>query len=170
MAEPHDVLNALDPVQAARALRTACGSERWVARMLRRRPFASTAALLESAVREWQACSPEDWLEALSQHPQIGEDPAELERRYATSAALSKQEQAGVQGASAATLRALRDGNRAYRQRFGFIFIICASGKSASEMLEALTRRMSHDPATELALAAAEQAKITRLRLEGLAT
>lgn len=169
MPEPHEVLNALDARAAEEALRKACGAQRWVQRMLALRPFASTEALLESARREWDTASPGDWLEAFAQHPQIGEDLGELERRYAPTAALSAREQAGVQGSSASTLLALRDANRAYRERFGFIFIICATGKTASQILEALTRRLQHERAAELSIAAAEQAEITHLRLKGLA-
>jgi 2-oxo-4-hydroxy-4-carboxy-5-ureidoimidazoline decarboxylase len=170
VAEPHAVLNAQGDREAGEALRRACGSERWVQDMLALRPFASTPALLEAAERTWRALGVEDHLEAFRHHPQIGEDMAELARRFASTADLSAAEQAGVHSAGDSTLLALRDANRAYRQRFGFIFIICATGKSAAEMLAALQARLPHDRATELATAAGEQARITRLRLERLDT
>jgi 2-oxo-4-hydroxy-4-carboxy-5-ureidoimidazoline decarboxylase len=168
MAEAHTVLNGLDEAAAAAALRRACGAERWVERMLARRPFVSTADLFASADAEWRASSPEDYREAFGHHPQIGEDLGELRRRFQSAAILSSMEQAGVAVADEATLHELRDSNAAYRERFGFIFIICATGKSAAEMLDALRRRLDNDPSTELAIAADEHAKITRLRLQGL--
>lgn len=169
MAEAHAVLNALDTEAAARALRRACGAERWVQRMLARRPFASSGDLYASADAEWRASTREDYLEAFAHHPRIGEDLAALRRRFQDTARLSLREQAGVAEADEATLLALRGANAAYRERFGYIFIICATGKTAAEMLDALRARLDNDPDTELSIAAAEHAKITRLRLEGLA-
>jgi 2-oxo-4-hydroxy-4-carboxy-5-ureidoimidazoline decarboxylase len=166
--EAHGVLNALEREAAAEALRRACGAERWVQRMLARRPFASSEALYASADDEWRACTRADFLEAFGHHPQIGENLEALRRRFQSTARLSQNEQAGVEGADEATLLALRDGNAAYRERFGFIFIICATGKTAAEMLAALRARLDNDPDIELSIAAAEQAKITRLRLAGV--
>jgi 2-oxo-4-hydroxy-4-carboxy-5-ureidoimidazoline decarboxylase len=177
MAEPsvlpdtaHAVLNALEHEAAAEALRRACGAERWVQRMLARRPFASSEALYASADDEWRAATRADHLEAFGHHPQIGENLDALRRRFQSTASLSQHEQAGVEGADEATLLALRDANAAYRERFGFIFIICATGKTAAEMLAALRVRLDNDRDTELSIAAAEHAKITRLRLAGLAS
>lgn len=168
MAEPHVVLNGLDPDAAATALRRACGATAWVQRMLARRPFASTEELLELADAEWKAASPEECLEAFSHHPRIGEDIGALRERFRNTAALSLREQAGVADADEHTLLALRTANARYRERFGYIFIICASGKTAREMLDALERRLTNDPKTELLTAAREQGKILRLRLERL--
>jgi 2-oxo-4-hydroxy-4-carboxy-5-ureidoimidazoline decarboxylase len=165
---PHEFLNALDRSGAAEALHRCCGAERWVTAMLAARPYASTAHLQELAERCWQALGAEDILEAFTHHPQIGEDLAALRLRFARTEALSLREQAGVLGAQEATLHALRDGNRAYRERFGYIFIVCATGKSAEQMLGLLHQRLPHPPEQELAIAAAEQAKITRLRLAQL--
>jgi 2-oxo-4-hydroxy-4-carboxy-5-ureidoimidazoline decarboxylase len=166
--DAHIVLNALEPAAAAEALRRACGAERWVQRMLARRPFASSEALYASADDEWRASTRADYLEAFGHHPQIGENLEALRRRFQSTASLSQREQAGVESADEATLRALRDANAAYRERFGFIFIICAAGKTAAEMLATLRARLHNDPDTELSIAAAEHAKITRLRLAGL--
>lgn len=168
--QPHEVLNALEPAAAAEALRRACGAEGWVQRMLARRPFASSEALYASADQEWRGSARADQLEAFAHHPQIGESLEALRRRFQSTASLSQREQAGVARADEATLRALRDANAAYRERFGFIFIICATGKTAEEMLAALRSRLDNEPDAELSIAAAEQGKITRLRLEGLAS
>ena len=168
MTEPHQHLNALDERAAAEALRRCCGAERWVQAMVSSRPFASQAELEQRAEQCWQALGAEDYLEAFTHHPQIGEDLAALRQRFASTEALSTREQAGVAGAGEATLSALRDGNRAYHERFGYIFIVCATGKSAAQMLSLLRQRLSNPPEQELAIAAAEQAKITRLRLAQL--
>jgi 2-oxo-4-hydroxy-4-carboxy-5-ureidoimidazoline decarboxylase len=168
MAEPHLLLNQARVNDAAAALRRCCGSERWVQAMLAARPYASSPELYALAEQVWQSLSADDYLEAFSHHPQIGENLSALRQRFAATAALSAHEQAGVADAEEAVLLALREGNRAYRERFGFSFIVCASGKSAREMLALLEARSQSDRESELALAAAEQAKITRLRLEGL--
>ena len=166
--EPFQWLNALDARAAAEALRRCCGAERWVSAMVAARPYASTAHLQELGERCWQALEAKDHLEAFTHHPQIGEDLAALRQRFARTEALSTREQSGVLGADEATLRALRDGNQAYRERFGYIFIVCATGKSAEQMLVLLRERLQHAPEQELAIAAAEQAKITHLRLAQL--
>jgi 2-oxo-4-hydroxy-4-carboxy-5-ureidoimidazoline decarboxylase len=158
-------LNALDADAARAALARCCGSTRWVDAMLAARPFESAAALFARAEAEWSRLSEVDYLEAFSHHPQIGEDLGRLRERFAGSLELSGREQAAVSGADQATLLALRDDNRAYRERFGFVFIVCATGKSAAEMLGLLRERLRNDRSRELGIAAAEQAEITRLRL-----
>ena len=168
MAEPHEILNALEPDRAAAALRRCCGAERWVQAMLAARPFESTAALHERASSVWHGLAAPDYLEAFSHHPQIGENLDELRKRFAATHALSAREQAGVSNADESTLLSLREGNRAYRERFGHIFIVCATGKSAAEMLALLRALLPNAPEAELAAAAAEQAKITKLRLAKL--
>ena len=159
-------LNQLSEPGARSALTRCCGAARWVEGMLAARPFASPSALLARADAVWSALEAADFLEAFSHHPEIGADLAELRRRFAGTATLSEAEQAGAASASEATLLALREQNRAYRERFGYSFIVCATGKSAAEMLAILQQRLANAPAAELELAAAEQAKITRLRLE----
>ncbi len=168
MSKPHEVLNELQPSAARAALLRCCGSARWADRILAEGPYASTAALFEAADRNWSELGRDDYLEAFSHHPQIGADPSELQRKFASTADLSASEQAGASKADLAELEALRDGNRAYSERFGYTFILCATGKSASEMLALLRERLANDPETELTVAAAEQAKITKLRLEKL--
>ena len=135
--------------------------------MIARRPFGGSDALLAAARDEWFALSPADWREAFGHHPMIGDREA-LRRRFAARH-LSEREQAGVTSAPDSVLDALAEGNRAYRDTFGFIFIICATGKSAEEMLGMLRVRLNNDPDTEIRIAAAEHAKITELRLLAMA-
>jgi len=132
--------------------------------MLQRRPFGNDARLLSAARIEWFGLSESDWLEAFSHHPPIG-DRASLESRFPGTHDLSSKEQAGVGGANAEVIAALAEANAHYLERFGFIFIVCATGKSAEEMLGLLRDRLNNDRATELRIAANEQAKITALRL-----
>jgi 2-oxo-4-hydroxy-4-carboxy-5-ureidoimidazoline decarboxylase len=120
--------------------------------------------LLFAARNEWFGLTEADWLEAFSRHPQIG-DGAALEARFPATHDLSSKEQSGVGGANAEVIAALAEANARYLDRFGFIFIVCATGKSADEMLQMLRDRLSNDRATELRIAAEEQAKITALRL-----
>lgn len=168
MAEPHAYLNALPSAQALVALTKCCGAKRWAQQMNALRPFASSAALYAAAERIWRGLSAKDYLEAIAHHPRIGATPGELERRYAATAAQSSKEQAGVTVARADVLEALRVGNAAYEARFGFVFLIFATGKSAEQVLEQLHERLEHERADELQIAAEEHVKITRLRLERL--
>src|SRR5262245_37656217 len=135
--------------------------------MLARRPFRDREALFDAGEATWLALEPGDWRAAFAHHPKIG-DIASLRSRFASTAAWADGEQAGARAASEATLTRLAAGNRAYEERFGYIFIVCATGKSAAEMASLLERRLGNDPKTELRIAANEQAKITRLRLEKL--
>ena len=155
-----DRVNALPPDAARAALARCCGAARWVQAMLAARPFTSDAALFATAERAWWALDRNDWLEAFAQHPRIGE------REIADATA--RAEQSGMAAADAGVRHALARGNRAYEQRFGHVFLICAAGKATAEMLAQLERRLTNDAAAELRVAAAEQAKITRLRLEKL--
>jgi 2-oxo-4-hydroxy-4-carboxy-5-ureidoimidazoline decarboxylase len=157
MIEPQDFLNELPLDEARAALFRCCGSRRWVAEMLERRPWPSAAALYGDAGAIWAALHRDDLLEAFAQHPRIG---------GAGGDAWSRHEQAGAAGADEQTRRALHEANDRYFDRFGYIFIVCATGKTAGEMLALIERRLSNDPTRELAIAAAEQARITRLRLE----
>ncbi len=132
--------------------------------MMARRPFGSLDALLAAAREEWDSLQESDWREAFTHHPKIGNCSA-LRERFPATHALSAREQAGVDGASDAVLEALADANRRYEERFGYIFIVCASGRTAEEMLAMLNARLRNDPTREIHIAAAEQAKITALRL-----
>ncbi len=170
MTDLHARLNAAPAGEAAAALLRCCGSARWVERVLERRPFASVAELHAVAEEAWSGLDRADYLEAFAHHPALGADPARLRERFATRGdpSWSAQEQSGVARADEATLEALRAGNAAYESRFGFVFLVCATGKGAGEVLDLLEQRIGNDPSTELAIAAGEQAKITRLRLEKL--
>ena len=165
--EPWRRLDDADVAEARRLLTACCGANRWVELMLARRPFGDRETLLGAARQEWFALSSADWREAFTHHPRIGDREA-LGRRIAATRHLSAHEQSGVDAASEEIISALAAGNRAYEERFGYIFIVCATGKSAREMLELLEQRMSNDAETELRAAANEQAKITEIRLLGI--
>src|SRR5690349_16648658 len=167
----HDLawLNSLPPEDAAKELQQCCGSRRWADEMSNARPYSTLEALITNADRVWWSLTPEDWLEAFRSHPKIGEKKAS-NNVSAQSQQWSGQEQAGVSSASQNTVDSLASLNRAYAEKFGFIFIICATGKTSEEMLASLKQRIEHDSETELRLAAAEQAKITQLRLKKLLT
>ena len=137
--------------------------------MTEARPFKTLTDLLETAERLWWSLKSEDWLEAFRSHPRIGEKKAEIQQSAAAQE-WSQQEQSEVGDATEETLQALADGNREYHERFGFIFIVCASGKSVEEMLSFLRTRLGNEKNEELKIAAAEQAAITKLRLEKLLT
>jgi OHCU decarboxylase len=160
-----DWLNTLPSEEAEEELLQCCGSSRWVQQMVKCRPYSQLETMLASANDIWWSLAPADWTEAFRSHPKIGEKKAagsisDQSRQW------SGQEQAGVRNASRETVDSLAKLNQAYEQKFGFIFIICATGKSSDEMLAALRKRLENDPVTELPIAAAEQSKITELRLK----
>jgi OHCU decarboxylase len=129
------------------------------------RPFGSGESLAETADRTWRGLSKDDWLEAFSAHPMIGGSvPPDSDRANAWA----RQEQSGTRGADPGKLAELALLNRDYAERFGHVFLVCATGKSAAEILALGRQRLHNDPETELAIAAEEQRKITRLRLEKL--
>jgi 2-oxo-4-hydroxy-4-carboxy-5-ureidoimidazoline decarboxylase len=163
-----ETINAWTEADAIAAFRRCCGSTRWSEQMARLRPFDSEAAIFDAAERVWWGLAPADWLEAFAAHPKIG-DPAAMRAKFVATAAWSAREQAGVEGASEDVLRELAEANVRYEERFGYRFIVCATGKTAEEMLTLLTDRLSNDPDLEIKVAAAEQAKIARIRLEKLA-
>jgi 2-oxo-4-hydroxy-4-carboxy-5-ureidoimidazoline decarboxylase len=160
-------LDALAEPEALAAFLRCCGSRRWAEAMARGRPYRDPHTLLEAGERAAAALTRADWLEAFSHHPRIG-DRAALQARFPATAQWSSGEQAGVAGAAEDVLGALAEGNRAYEARFGHVFVVCATGKSAAEMLALLRERLPNEPDAELAIAAAEQRKITQLRLEKL--
>ena len=161
-------LNALTQEDACELLAQSCGSSRWVQAMVEGRPYQDMEALQQRAQTVWGTMERSDILEAFDHHPRIGADIQALRKKFATTASLSESEQASVAHASEETLLALRDGNKKYEARYGHIFIVCATGKSAQEMLELLEARMDNEPDEELRIAAAEQAKITQIRLENI--
>ena len=152
------------PLREARAeLEICCGSRRWIDRMLARRPFPTREAARASARAEWFALDPADWREAFDHHPRIGSNP--VAQDFSPASVISAREQARVADARGDVKQALADGNREYVRRFGYIFIVCATGKSAEELLAMLRARLTHDPETEIRIAAEEHAKICDLRL-----
>jgi len=163
-------LNALDEHAAVRELLRCCGSSRWARTMAASRPFSSLAAIERAADEAWRELEAPDILEAFAAHPRIGPGEAGTAGTAGSDVAprWSSQEQAGVRAASGGVRERLAAGNRAYEARFGYIFIICATGRSAGEMLASLEQRLSHSPDEELRIAADEQRMITRLRLTKL--
>ena len=159
--------DALPAYDAALLLESCCGSRSWVQAMVERRPFRSLVRALNEAEEIWWSLAPEDWREAFDHHPRIGERSAAAPQGI-VARAWSADEQRSVAVSSDGTRQALVEGNREYERRFGYIYIVCATGKSAEEMLVLLDARLSNDPEKELRIAAGEQAKITRLRLEKL--
>ena len=160
-------LNTCPAPQAHDALFKCCGSDGWVKKMLSQRPFPNEAALFETAKTTWDDCKKEDWLEAFSHHPRIG-DLKSLEKKFATTGSWAKGEQAGTTTANAETLKNLQTGNKEYEDKFGYIFLVCATGKTADEMLSILNSRLPNHPSDEMVIAKKEQAKITEIRLRKL--
>lgn len=162
-----DQLNGASADEAARLLRQCCTSETWIDRMVQQRPFASAQELQRTADRAWIDLAEGDYLQAFEGHPKIG-DINSLQAKYANTKALAAGEQSAVDNAGEDVIAALAQGNSEYEQKFGFIFIVCASGKSASEMLALLQARLPNDRELELRNAAQEQRKIFQIRLEKL--
>jgi OHCU decarboxylase len=162
---PIGKLNRLSADEARAALLACCGSARWASEVAALRPFWDVGQLLNIGRRVWNELGREDWLEAFRAHPKIGEKQAERETG-ADARAWSEGEQSRAREASDETLDALAAANREYEERFGFIFIVCATGRTAEEMLAALRGRIDNDPEKELSVAAAEQWRITELRLK----
>ena len=150
-------LNRLPRYRAEEELLKCCGSRAWSRAMSRRRPFASLERLTQAASEIWWALDAVDWMEAFRAHPRIGD------RTVSGSPA---QEQAAMNRAPSAVANALATANSDYFDRFGFIFIICATGKTGEQMLDNLRSRLPNSPDRELRIAAEEQNKITTLRLK----
>lgn len=169
-------LNSLSDRDAVMLFRQCCGSTQWSEEMSSRRPFSSIEQLCNAADEVWFSLTEADWKEAFAHHPKIG-DIKSLRKsttlsgrrpvgKFQNTAELASKEQSGVSGAAEKTLKALAEGNNLYEAKFGYIFIVCATGKSADEMLALLNARLHNYPDAEIKIAAQEQAKITRLRLE----
>jgi allantoicase len=157
-------INTLTDDAAAAELRSCCASSEWVRRMVASRPFESWNELLRVAEEHWWALDAAQWREAFAAHPRIGEKKA-APSQSATAARWSGEEQSRATAAAAETLTALAEANQRYEERFGVTYIVCATGKSADEMLALAQQRLGNEPAAELRLAAEEQMKITKLRL-----
>jgi allantoicase len=161
------LLNAMDEHEARATLKDCCAAPEWVARMAAARPFRTPDAAFSASDAASDALSREEWLEALRHHPRIGEQRAEA-GQSATAAAWSAGEQAGVGRASPLDRSAMADLNRAYEARFGYVFIVCATGRTVEDIAALLQQRLSNDPEAEIRIAAAEHRRITQLRLEKL--
>jgi len=162
--------NLLPADEAARAILPCCGSKGWARGMVARRPLADEDALLAASHETWRSLAPSDWMEAFQSHPRIGQsrapEPASPQSTSTQSVAWSAQEQGNVADADHAVKIALAAANREYERRFNRIFIVCATGKSASVILAILQRRLNNDAETELHEAAEQQRQITEIRLK----
>lgn len=156
--------NALPPEEAQAALLKCCGSRQWATAMLRNRPFATPAALLDAADRHWRGLSRADWLEAFSHHPRIGEKRLD-QARFAATREQSTREQSGMAAATGEIRAEFERLNAEYERKFGHVFLICATGKSAEFMLAEIRRRIELTHDQELHNAADQQAQIMTLRL-----
>ena len=163
-----ETFNTLRMEEAKAALSNCCGSSLWVDEMMNYFPFGSEKELFQNAEEIWfEQCGEKDWLEAFTHHPKIG-DLKSLEDKFASTKVWASGEQASVQKADATTIAELAKGNAKYEEKFGFIFIVCATGKSAEEMLHLLSDRLLNNYEEELKIAMQEQAKIPTLRLQKL--
>jgi 2-oxo-4-hydroxy-4-carboxy-5-ureidoimidazoline decarboxylase len=159
--------NILPKQQLIEELTKCCGSPAWVNKMLPFIPADDMVELLEDAEEQWYACREEDWKEAFAHHPKIG-DIESLKKKFASTTQWASDEQSAINNASEQTIKALAEGNRLYEEKFGYIFIVYATGRSAEEILTALQTRLQNNPEVEIEIAADEQNKITKLRLEKL--
>jgi len=160
-------LNQLPVLQLKEQLLKCCGSLSWVEAMASHFPFHDKKVLFKKASEVWNNLTGKDWLEAFQHHPKIG-DISSLKEKFANTANWASGEQASVQNAAQETIKKLAEGNRIYEEKFGYIFIVCATGKSAEEMLQLLQTRLLNSEEKEIKLAAEEQGKITKIRLEKL--
>ncbi|CAN5176000.1 2-oxo-4-hydroxy-4-carboxy-5-ureidoimidazoline decarboxylase [soil metagenome] len=158
------------PMDEKRNLLTqCCGASVWVDKMLKALPVEDLVDLMETAEEKWYECNKADWKEAFSHHPKIG-DINSLKEKFASTAKWAAGEQSGVNNTADDILNNLSQGNRKYEEKFGYIFIVCATGKSAEQMNLLLRERINNDTAEEIKIAAEEQNKITMLRLQKLFT
>ena len=167
MNDKLDELNHAAQETAKTRFLDCCGSQNWAQKMTEARPFADVAALIKQAEQIWLNLEAQDWLEAFAAHPKIGARKA-APKQQMQSAEWSRGEQSGTHAAADSVLDALAEANRLYEEKFGFIFIVCASGKSAEEMLDLCSRRVHNDADSEIRIAADEQRKITEIRLKKL--
>lgn len=159
--------NILPKKRLIEELNRCCGSKAWVERMLKFIPADDMVELLEDAEEQWWLCSESDWKEAFAQHPAIG-DLESIKKKFASTADWAGEEQSAIKGASGEVLEELAKLNGQYEEKFGYIFITCASGKSVNELVTDLHTRLQNNPEVEIEIAADEQNKITKLRIEKL--
>lgn len=155
--------NELPVEEATAVLLSCCASRKWAEAVTARRPYPTAKALETISTEIWWSLQEEDWMEAFAAHPRIGESKAQPASEQST--AWSKQEQSAAQYADETVRKALAEGNLLYEKRFGFIYLICATGKTALELLRILQRRLSRDRETEIREAAEQQRQITAIRM-----
>lgn len=160
-------LNQAAKETAETAFLNCCGSQTWARKMVEARPFNDVAALINQAERIWRNLDAQDWLEAFAAHPKIGAKKA-ASKQQRQSAEWSKSEQSGTQTADELILEELARANSLYERKFGYIFIVCATGKTAEEMLALCQARLKNSDVREIQIAADEQKKITEIRLKKL--
>lgn len=160
-------LNNLSQAEAFNAFEKCCASGTWINKMVDALPFTNERDLFEKASLYWSEISFQDWLEACDGHPKIG-DVNSLKAKYASTKKWAGNEQKGMDEANSEVIQRLAQGNAVYEDKFGYIFIVCATGKSAEEMLDLLEDRLDNDEDDELEIAKGEQEKITTLRLAKL--
>ncbi|MBC7946466.1 MAG: 2-oxo-4-hydroxy-4-carboxy-5-ureidoimidazoline decarboxylase [Chitinophagaceae bacterium] len=160
-------LNTLPKLKLREELLRCCGSDAWVEKVLPFFPVEDLVELLEDAEEQWFKCTQAEWKEAFSHHPRIG-DTDSLAKKFAATSEWAAGEQKAVSNAPRKIIEALAKGNQEYEKKFGYTFIVCATGLSAEEMLSMLEVRMQNSPEVEIEVAADEQSKITKLRIEKL--
>ena len=160
-------LNALGLEERTAKFQECCNASQWYTPLAAAAPFDSLEKLLAKADVIWANCTEQDWLEAFEAHPKIG-DVTSLAKKFAATKEWAGNEQSEVDNAAAETIAALAKGNQEYEEKFGFIFIVCATGKTAQEMLDLLLERLPNERQQELKIAAAEQHKITKIRINKL--
>ena len=162
-----ETLNGLAFSEAAAQFNLCCGATNWIKIMNQSRPFQNKNEVYQQAESIWLSLSSEDWLEAFTHHPKIGNINS-LRKKFQNTKSISKNEQSGVNNATESTLKDLAESNQLYEDKFGFIFIVCATGKSSDEMLALIKMRLNNNAKIEMQNAAKEQNKITQLRLKTL--
>ena len=160
-------LSQLDDAQASAVFKQCCSASRWVKLMVSAMPFRSKTAIQNAAARFWKSMRSADYMEAFDSHPKIGE-PDSLKKKYWSTHSLAANEQSSVEQANDNVLQELVQYNNDYKTKFGYIFIVCATGKTAAEMLKLIKTRINHQPDQEITIAAAEQAKIMSIRIDKL--
>jgi len=160
-------LNELSREEATELFSKCCGAKKWVIEMTAARPFKTDEDIMLRTEQIWNSLDVSDWLEAFKHHPKIG-DIKSLREKYSSTKQFAEKEQSGINKASPEIIEDLSRLNAEYEKKFGYIFIVCATGKSADEMLSMIKRRITNDPQTEIRIAMEEQNKITKIRLEKL--
>jgi 2-oxo-4-hydroxy-4-carboxy-5-ureidoimidazoline decarboxylase len=155
--------NAAETQSAMQVMMDCCGAHRWAREMVDQRPIPTESGLHEAADRIWDKMMESDWMEAFSHHPRIGERKAQ--KASSQSSAWSSQEQSSIKTAADSVLTALTHGNARYEDKFGFTYIVCATGKTPEAMLAILRRRLTNARAAELREAAEQQRQILHIRL-----